>query len=45
MRTFNIQFLLLISALILLSSCEHDDPKAVKRRGERQIYVLTAEGY
>ena len=45
MRTYNIKFLFIISALILLASCEHDDPKAVKRRGERQILVLTYEGH
>ena len=28
----------------MLSSCQHDEP-TVKRRGERQIYVLTSEGH
>lgn len=45
MRILKNQILLIIGALILLSSCEHEDPKAVKRRGERQIYVLTSEGH
>ena len=31
--------------LVSFSSCEHDDPTAVKRRGERQIYLLTSEGH
>lgn len=36
--------ILTVIALLLLSSCEKDEPK-VKRRGERQIYVLTSEGH
>ena len=31
-------------ALFLFTSCQHDEP-TVKRRGERQIYVLTSEGH
>lgn len=34
----------ILCAGVLLSSCEHDEPK-VKRRGERQVYVLTSEGH
>lgn len=34
----------MLGALLLLSSCSHDEP-SVKRRGERQIYVLTSEGH
>lgn len=45
MRILKKQILLVIGLLIILSSCEHDDPKTVKRRGERQIYVLTSEGH
>ena len=30
-------------ALFMFTSCQHDEP-TVKRRGERQIYVLTYEG-
>ena len=37
--------LLALCALFLLASCEHDEPNAVKRRGERQILVLTSEGH
>ena len=37
-------FLLAVCAVFLLSSCDKDEPK-VKRRGERQIYVLTSEGH
>ena len=44
MRTFRIYNLFIICALILLSSCSHEEP-TVKRRGERQILVLTAEGH
>lgn len=44
MRTFNINWLLVFSVLVLLSSCDKDEIK-VKRRGERQIYVLTSEGH
>ena len=44
MRAFNINLILIIGALVLLSSCEKDEVK-VKRRGERQIYVLTSEGH
>ena len=36
--------LLATCALCLLTSCQHDEPTA-KRRGERQIYVLTSEGH
>lgn len=36
--------ILALMAVFLLSSCEHDEP-TVKRRGERQIYVLTYEGH
>ena len=45
MRRLNKYFLLAICVLTLLSSCEHEEPTGVKRRGERQIYVLTSEGY
>lgn len=45
MRLFKTQILLVIGALIFLSACDHDDPKVVKRRGERQVYVLTSEGH
>ena len=45
MTVLNRYFLLTLSALLLLSSCDHDDPKTIKRRGERQIYVLTSEGH
>ncbi|MBR5639442.1 MAG: hypothetical protein IKW83_06725 [Muribaculaceae bacterium] len=44
MRTYNIFNLIIIAVLVLLSSCSHDEPQ-VKRRGERQIYVLTSEGH
>ena len=44
MRAFYINLILVIGALVLLSSCEKDEIK-VKRRGERQIYVLTSEGH
>ena len=37
-------FLLAVCAAFLFSSCTHDEP-TVKRRGERQIYVLTSEGH
>ena len=37
--------LLALCALFLLASCEHDEPNQVKRRGERQILVLTSEGH
>ena len=33
------------AALLLLCSCHSDDEPAVKRRGERQVYVLTYEGH
>lgn len=45
MRTLKIQILLIIGVFFFLASCEHDDPNAVKRRGERQVYVLTSEGH
>ena len=45
MRRLYKYFLLAICLLTLFSSCEHDDPTAVKRRGERQILVLTSEGH
>lgn len=44
MRTFSINLLLVIGALFLLTSCEDEEP-TVKRRGERQILVLTSEGH
>jgi hypothetical protein len=44
MRKTNIFLLLAISVLTLLSSCDKDEV-TVKRRGERQIYVLTYEGH
>ncbi|MBR6284028.1 MAG: hypothetical protein IKR25_07020 [Muribaculaceae bacterium] len=31
--------------LLLFTACQKDDPETVKRRGERQIYVLTYEGH
>ena len=34
-----------ICALLALSSCDKDDEPTIKRRGERQIYVLTSEGH
>jgi len=43
MRSFNFHFLLVICALLLLSSCHNEEP-TIKRRGERQICVLTYEG-
>lgn len=44
MRRFNKYSLFVICFLTLLSSCSKDEPQ-VKRRGERQIYVLTSEGH
>ena len=44
MRTFKIQLLLAISVLMLMASCDKDEV-TVKRRGERQVYVLTSEGH
>lgn len=44
MRKKYIFLLLAISVLTLLSSCSKDEP-TVKRRGLRQILVLTAEGH
>ena len=44
MRTFKIQLLLAISVLTLMASCDKDEV-TVKRRGERQVYVLTSEGH
>lgn len=37
--------ILTVIALLLLSSCDKDEPNRVKRRGERQVYVLTSEGH
>ncbi len=36
--------ILTVAALLLLSACDKDEPNKVKRRGERQVYVLTYEG-
>lgn len=46
MKTKHLLFynLLAASLLLMLSSCHHEEP-TVKRRGERQIYVLTSEGH
>ncbi|MBQ4006331.1 MAG: hypothetical protein II609_06170, partial [Muribaculaceae bacterium] len=44
MKLFFKSCILTVIALLLLASCEKDEPK-VKRRGERQIYVLTSEGH
>lgn len=44
MRTSAINVLFLIAALLMFSSCDKEEP-AVKRRGERQIYVLTSKGH
>ncbi len=43
MTNLNKYILLALGALILLSSCEKDET-VVKRRGERQVYVLTYDG-
>ena len=44
----NNKLLILFLAVVMavaFSSCQKDEPDNVKRRGERQIYVLTSEGH
>ena len=45
MKLFFKSCILTVIALLLLSSCDKDEPNRVKRRGERQVYVLTSEGH
>lgn len=45
LRRLNIYFLLATCALLLLSSCEHDDPTdAIKPLGERTVLLLKENG-
>ncbi len=45
MRKLNYYFLLAVCALVLLSSCEHDEPdNPIKPLDERTVLVLTYEG-
>ncbi len=44
MKRLLLNALLAICAVCLLASCQKDEP-TVKRRGERQVYVLTSEGH
>ena len=44
MQAFKVNVLLMIGALLVLSSCDKDET-VVKRRGERQVYVLTQDGH
>ena len=37
--------ILTVCLLLMVSACSEDEPNTVKRRGERQILVLTSEGH
>ena len=45
MKQIYIYNILIACLLLVLPGCKSDEPDAVKRRGERQILVLTSEGH